>query len=183
MRKAVLFVSLFLASAALVPAQRTIKEEIHPTTKELDSKPVSSAVPDVYAIHGEFKRIIILRLKYDTDLLKGIEDAVRDQEIKNAVILAGMGSLRNYHVHSVGNRTFPNKDVYVKDPTGPADLASMNGYVVNGRVHTHVMLTNADKAFGGHLELGTNVFTFAIVTLGVLGDESNLTRIDDKTYR
>lgn len=124
-----------------------------------------------------------MRLKYDTDLLKGVENAVKEYGIKNAVILAGMGSLRNYHVHSVGNRTFPNKDVYVKDPTGEADLVSMNGYVVNGRVHTHVMLTNADKAFGGHLEYGTNVFTFAIITLGVFGDDVNLTRIDDKTYR
>jgi hypothetical protein len=33
-----------------------------------------------------------------------------------------------------------------------------------------ITLANPDKACGGHLEPGTNVFTFAIVTLGVLGD-------------
>ena len=107
----------------------------------------------------------MLRLKYETDLLAGIEEAVKDENIQNAVILAGAGSLRNYHIHSVGNRTFPSKNIHVKDPTGPADLASMNGYIVNGRVHAHVMLTCAEKAFGGHLEPGTTVFTFAIVTL------------------
>ena len=33
------------------------------------------------------------------------------------------------------------------------------------------------------LEPGTNVFTFAIVTVGVFGDGVDLSRIDDKTYR
>jgi hypothetical protein len=44
-------------------------------------------------------------------------------------------------------------------------------------------LANADKAFGGHLEPGTTVFTFAIVTLGVLDDGVDFRRLDDKTYR
>ena len=59
----------------------------------------------------------------------------------------------------------------------------MNGYIINGRVHAHMTLATPDKAFGGHLEPGTNVFTFAIVTLGVLTAEADLARVDDKTYR
>jgi predicted DNA-binding protein with PD1-like motif len=59
----------------------------------------------------------------------------------------------------------------------------MNGYVVDGRVHAHITLANPDKAFGGHLEAGTEVFTFAVVTLGVLADGVDLKRVDDKTYR
>jgi hypothetical protein len=44
-------------------------------------------------------------------------------------------------------------------------------------------MANPDKAFGGHLEPGTTVFTFAIVTIGVLNDAAELSRIDDKAYR
>ena len=40
-----------------------------------------------------------------------------------------------------------------------------------------------DKAFGGHLESGSTVFTFAIVTLGVLEDGIDISKVDDKTYR
>ena len=36
---------------------------------------------------------------------------------------------------------------------------------------------------GGHLEYGTSVFTFAILTLGILPDDLDLTWVDDKTYR
>jgi predicted DNA-binding protein with PD1-like motif len=59
----------------------------------------------------------------------------------------------------------------------------MNGYVIDGHVHAHVTLANPDKAFGGHLESGTEVFTFAAVTVGVLNAKADLSRLDDKTHR
>ena len=108
---------------------------------------------------------------------------VKEHEVRNAVILAGAGSVRNYHIHAVSNRTFPSKNVYVKDPTAPADIVSMNGYVIDGRIHAHMTMTNAENAFGGHLEAGTEVFTFAIVTVGIFDEGVDLSRIDDKTYR
>jgi predicted DNA-binding protein with PD1-like motif len=73
--------------------------------------------------------------------------------------------------------------MFLKDPTAPADLISMNGYIMDGKIHAHVTLANPDHAFGGHLEPGTPVFTFAIVTVGVLKDGADLSRLDDKTYR
>jgi predicted DNA-binding protein with PD1-like motif len=64
----------------------------------------------------------------------------------------------------------PSKILFVKNPTAPADIIGMSGMVMNGRIHPHITLANADKAFGGHLEPETTVFTFAVVTLGVLDD-------------
>jgi hypothetical protein len=140
-------------------------------------------VPDVYAIRGQFDRVLVLRFKYEADLLAGLEKMVIEEKIRNAVILAGVGSVKGYQIHSVSNRTFPSKNIYIKDPTAPADIASMNGYIVDGKIHAHVTLTDPDKAFGGHLEAGTTVFTFAVVTVGVFADGVDLRRIDDKTYR
>jgi hypothetical protein len=45
------------------------------------------------------------------------------------------------------------------------------------------VVAKADKAFGGHLEPGTTVFRFPIVTVGVLKDGIDLSRVDDNTYR
>jgi predicted DNA-binding protein with PD1-like motif len=73
--------------------------------------------------------------------------------------------------------------MFVKDPTAPADLIGMNGYVIDGKIHAHVTLANPEKAFGGYLEPGTTVFTFAIVTLGVMNDGVDFGHLDDKTYR
>ena len=137
----------------------------------------------MYAIQGQFDRILVLRFKYNTDLLAGIEKMVKQQRIKNAVILAGAGSVTGYHIHQVSNRTFPSKNMFVKDPTAPADMISMNGYIIDGKIHAHMTLATPEKAFGGHLEPGTTVFTFGIVTLGVMDSETDFSHLDDKTYR
>jgi predicted DNA-binding protein with PD1-like motif len=182
MRRTMVLLSL-LALGGPVFAQRTKRMVDMPTTPAEDSKPNSDSVPNVYATSGQFQRIVILRVKNKADLLASLEQGVREQKIRNAVILSGIGSLRNYHIHVVGNATFPSKNLYVKDPDAPVDMVSMNGYVIGGRIHTHVDLADGDHSFGGHLEPGTSVFTFAIVTLGVLPDDLDLSRLDDKNYR
>ncbi len=183
MRRLALVVLMFqmFHSMAIVQTSRT--EITTPAAPATDTSANSPVVPDVYSMTGQFERIITLRFKYQTDLLAGLEKMVAQEKIRNAVILAGAGSVRNYHFHVVSNTTFPSKNMFVKDPAAPADLVSMNGYVINGRVHAHVTLADADRAFGGHLEPGTSVFTFAIVTVGVFKEGIDLGRIDDKTYR
>ena len=85
-------------------AERTRNEVTKATTPEGDAKPNSDMVPEAIAISGQFQRIVILRFKYQTDLLAAFEKQVAAQKIKNAVILSGVGSVRNYHIHSVSNR-------------------------------------------------------------------------------
>ncbi len=176
-------ISVLLLLCACAAAQPVVTEVTKSISPELDAKPNSDEVPDVVAMDATIERVVILRFKYQADLLAGIESAIKAKGIKNAVILSGIGSVRNYHVHAVSNRTFPSKNVYMKDSSTPADIVSVNGYVIGGRVHAHMTMTDRDKAFGGHLEPGTNVFTFAIITLGVLPDSMDLSRVDDKTFR
>ena len=183
MRRVGEILSLLALAATLAVAQQSRREVANATTSAQDSKSNSAGVPDVYAISGQFEKILILRFKYQADLLAGLVKLVKEQKIRNAVILAGAGSLRNYHIHQVSNSTFPSKNIFVKDPTAPSDLVSMNGYIVDGRVHAHVTLANPEGAFGGHLEPDTTVFTFAVVTLGVFRDGIDLSKIDDKNYR
>ena len=172
-----------LALPSLLLAQPTRTEVTKPTTPRDDSKPNSDQVPEVYAVSSQLQRVVILRFKYQADLLAGFEKMVAEQKVRNAVILSGVGSLRNYHIHSVSNRTFPSKNTYTRDPTAPADIVGINGYVIGGKLHAHMTLANSDHAFGGHIEPGNSVFTFAIVTLGVLPDNVDLSHLDDKTYR
>jgi uncharacterized protein len=170
--------------ALALGAQETRREITNAAANPADdAKGLSEKVADVYAIPTQFERVLILRFKFGTDLLAGIEKMVKQENIKNAVILSGAGSVRGYQVHQVSNRDFPSKNMFVKNPTAPADLISMNGYIIEGKIHAHMTLANPEKAFGGHLEPGTTVFTFGIVTLGVLKDGTDLSHLDDKSYR
>ncbi|MFT3781150.1 MAG: DNA-binding protein [Nibricoccus sp.] len=175
--------SALLFSAALATAAPTKIEIGRPASDSDDKKPNSSAVPDAYAIPAEIDHTFVFRLKYKTDLLDGIEALVKQRGIRNGVILAGIGSVTGYHYHMVSNTTFPTKNIFIKDPDAPADIASMNGYILDGKVHAHITFADAEKAFGGHLESGTTVFTFAVVTIGVFRDDIDLRRVDDKNHR
>lgn len=142
---------------------------------------MAQTVPDVVSVNSQIKRVVIVRLKYDADLLDGLQQAVKNEKIKNAVILSGVGSVKSYHVHAVNNTTLPAKLAYTQRE-GPMDLIAVNGYVLAGRIHAHITMTDDQKAFGGHLHEGTKVFTFAIVTLGILDDSLDLSRFDDSGW-
>jgi hypothetical protein len=137
---------------------------------------------DVVTVTSEIKRVVLVRLKYKTDLLEGIQQAVKSEKIKNAVILSGVGSVTRYRVHAVSSTTLPAKLAYT-ERAAPMDLIAVNGYVLGGRIHAHITMTDDQKAFGGHLHEGTTVFTFAIVALGVLDDNADLSRFDDSNWR
>jgi predicted DNA-binding protein with PD1-like motif len=156
----------------------------HPRATPEDARPNDPKVPDSYSIVGKFDRIVVMRMKFKTDLLTEMEKQVKAQHIRNAVILSGIGSVRGWRVHNVAGRDYPVPDMYAGNPTQAADLIGMNGYIVNGNIHAHVIMAAGDKAattISGHLEKGTEVLTFAIVTVGVLN--TDLSRVDDQTYR
>jgi len=152
------------------------------TRRLVDAFRPGEAVPPTVTFTSSFKRIVIARLKYQTDVLDGLNEAIRREGIRSAVILSGIGSLVSYHLHSVSNTTFPSQNVFYKGE-GPWDLTAANGYVIDGRLHCHLTITNEKNALAGHLEPGTRAFTFVIVTFGVFGDEVDLSRLDDKEWR
>lgn len=139
-------------------------------------------VPAVVTVPSEMKRVVVIRIKSGTDLLTGITEGVKKEKIKNGVILNGVGSLTSFNVHTVNNTTLPATLAYTKE-SGSYDLIGVAGYVINGLPHTHITLVDTKKAFGGHLHEGTTVFTFAIVTIGILDDAADLSRFADSSWR
>ncbi|MBV9548341.1 MAG: DNA-binding protein [Alphaproteobacteria bacterium] len=173
------FLALLLAAAPLsVSAQTT-----HPKPTPEDLRPNDPKVPDAYAISGHITRIVVMRMKYQTDLLHGMEKLVKEQNIRNGVILSGIGSLRGYKVHSVSSRDLPPSDTFVANPKAPANLNGMNGYIVDGAIHAHVTmaLDGGSRTVSGHLEPGCEVLTYAIVTVGIL--DVPLGKVQEQNYR
>ncbi|HWU54994.1 MAG TPA: PPC domain-containing DNA-binding protein [Rhizomicrobium sp.] len=174
------YLALFLLASFLPASAQVVR---HPATPE-DARPNDSRVPDSYVLTAKFDRVLVLRAKNKTDLLTEMEKQVKQQNIRNAVILSGIGSVRGYRFHNVTGRDYPVPDMFVSAPNTPADFIAMNGYVVNGVIHAHMTLALGDNkgtTVSGHLEKGTEVLTFAVITLGVLN--TDLGRVDDATYR
>ncbi len=119
------------------------------------------------ALTSTLGQLHVFRLEPGTDLFDGLQAAVSEADIQQGVIVAGLGSLASYHFHVVDKPQWPPANLFVRGEGG-FDILSLQGYVIDGRVHAHIALSDAQKAMGGHLERGCEVFTFAIVTVAEL---------------
>ena len=125
-----------------------------------------------------FSRIEIIRMKPGADMLEGLNLAVKNLKIKNAVILAGIGSVTDYQYHVVTDKNLPPAQEYPKASVA-MDVVSVQGYILNGKVHAHIALSDENSMAGGHLESGTKALTFFIITIGVLPDNLDISNFDN----
>ena len=111
-----------------------------------------------------FGNAVLVRLNPGDDVLEGLQSAVRESNIQNAVILAGVGSVISHHFHVIASTINPPKEYFTKGDAA-ADILNLNGMIINGRVHAHITFSNEKVAYGGHLEKGCEVLTFSAITL------------------
>jgi predicted DNA-binding protein with PD1-like motif len=116
---------------------------------------------------NEIKELCFVRLNPGDDLLEGIRKAVEKSGAQNGVILSGIGSVTSHSFHVVSSSVNPPDNAYVKN-NAPADIVNINGFIINGRVHAHIIFSDTTSAYGGHLEEGVTVLTFAILTIAVV---------------
>lgn len=124
-----------------------------------------------------FREIHFLRLQYGDDILASLRGFVAENDIVNAVFLNGFGSVSHYHFHVVASSDLPPAEAYPKGEKA-LDIAGMSGAVLSGKVHAHITFTDDQVALGGHLEPGCRVLTFAMVCVGVLDDDADLSAWD-----
>jgi hypothetical protein len=113
---------------------------------------------------SQIGQAIVIRLNSNDDILLSIREAVAQHGIKNALLLGAMGSVKHYHVHVVETTALPPRDIFLKGEA-PLDILSLNGVVMNGRVHAHISFSGPDLTMGGHLEEDCRILSFGQVWL------------------
>jgi len=126
-------------------------------------------------------RVFILRLDPDDYLLESIVDLVSEENVKDAVVVSGIGTLDQYRVHLVMTTGFPPENRFEHWRDKPLELASINGVIANGEPHLHVVVSNSEKAYAGHLEKGCRVLYLAEIVIIEL-KSMNLNRVPDAKH-
>ena len=109
-------------------------------------------------------RIITVSLQRGEMLLEGIEQAVQETGIRDAVVLSCIGTLSAMTWHRVTTLDPKPKEEY---PTvqGPLELCALQGSVVGGVPHLHIVCSDKDGTYAGHLEPGCEVLYLAEIVL------------------
>ena len=124
----------------------------------------------------KIKEVKIIRFEPDQDLLLELRKYISEKKIKNAVILNGIGSSKSYSYHVVSSCDLPPEEIYPKEKK-PLDIISIQGFILDGRVHAHIIFSDEKISFGGHLEEGVSLLTFGIITLGII-DDDDISQLD-----
>ena len=142
---------------------------------------------------GKIERVAMGKLRVGVDLLGGIEELARREEVRTGVILSGVGALQKGVFRNAGviPPDYKMKDEYrvFVDVDGPLELVSLNGWIARTgdgeiNVHAHFMTTVLidDKvvSLGGHLVKGTIASIKVVVAIGVIVDTNIAAALDPK---
>lgn len=109
-------------------------------------------------------RVIVISLQRDDLLLEMITDELEKYNIKNAIVTSAIGSLQKAVFHRVVAMGEKPEDEFVTLER-PIELASLQGVVIDGKPHFHMVVSDTEKAYSGHLECGTKVLYLSEITL------------------
>ncbi|HEY5584813.1 MAG TPA: PPC domain-containing DNA-binding protein [Ruminiclostridium sp.] len=109
-------------------------------------------------------RVIVLNLKRGELLLETIEQELATIGIKNAIITSAIGSLKKAVFHRVTGMEREPVDEFITLEK-PLELASLQGIVVDGHPHFHMVISDVESPYTGHLEPGTEVLYLVEITL------------------
>jgi len=115
------------------------------------------------------QKMFFVRLNPGEDILLSLRKAVAEYGIQNAVILSAFGSVTSYHFHVVDSVATPPREAFPKGEQA-CDILNINGFIIAGRVHAHITLSDSRIAFGGHVEEGCKVLTFCAISMAEMSD-------------
>ena len=122
--------------------------------------------------HWESKErgIVFLSLHHGDDVLGSINTLIKEADLRNAVLMTGLGSLTKGHFHVIASNNYPPGDVYIK-LDGPLEIGHIAGIIANGEPHLHMTLLDKEhKTWAGHLEPGCEVLTLCELSLQRITD-------------
>lgn len=111
------------------------------------------------------KKYWVIRVDPGKDVLLTIEEFIKEKGIVQGMVIMGYGTLSRVHMHWVTHNKFPTDNLF-ETWDGGFELMSMNGMIVEGKVHIHFTGASAKGAFGGHMEEGC--ICYVLTEIGIL---------------
>jgi predicted DNA-binding protein with PD1-like motif len=106
-------------------------------------------------------RIFALSLDTGDYVLESVKELVKKEGVKDAVVVSAVGTIDQYRVHYVSTTGFPPQNRFEHWKDKPLELANINGIIADGEPHLHVVASDSEKAYAGHLEEGCRTLYLA----------------------
>ena len=127
--------------------------------------------------NGEkFGKVHVIRLDRGDFLLESIQAFVKSENINNAVVVSAIGTLDYCTLHMVMTTGLPPVEHFEKWEDKPLELASMSGIIADGVPHLHMVVSDHQYAYAGHVEPGCRILYLGEIVVAEM-DGFNFQRI------
>lgn len=109
-------------------------------------------------------RVIILELERGENIIESIENVLAKENIRNAYIASGIGSIKHLEYHRPTTMDEATVDEYLSYDE-PFELGAISGTVIDGMAHLHFSVASKDSIQIGHLEKETEVLYLVEITI------------------
>lgn len=152
------------------------KDDIKNTRKFYTEEKIMHVIP----YRGEVE-LITIGLGPGELLLESIQEALKQYDIQNGVVISGIGTFKTCRMHYITYTDIPPKDaVYTLEK--PLELNAVSGIIANGEPHIHIAVScGENEAYGGHLEPGSELAYLAEITILKCNNHKLVRKLDPVT--
>ncbi len=110
-------------------------------------------------------RVFAIRFDPGNDLLEGIQAFIQKEGIRDAYVASAIGTLDHCVLHMVMTTGYPPVEHFERWEDRPLEVSSIDGLIAAGGPHLHMVVSDHEKAYSGHLEKGCRVLYLAEVVI------------------
>jgi predicted DNA-binding protein with PD1-like motif len=99
-------------------------------------------------------RIVVLNLERGDKLLESIRQALAELDVRDAVLISAIGTFSKVVFHRITTTDEVPQDEFIT-LEGPIELSAVDGMVVDGEPHLHMVFSDLENTYSGHLEDGS----------------------------
>lgn len=127
-------------------------------------------------------KLYYLHLKKDEDVLLEVRRFIEEKQIKNGVVVSGIGTLSSCSWHGVVTAQLPARDEFYVLDKEPMELAALTGVIADGEPHLHMCVLSygtSKQMICGHIEPGCKVLCLAEIAIMETNEISMCRRTDE----
>ncbi len=106
-------------------------------------------------------RTIYVGLRPGDLVVERLIEVLRQEGIRTGVVISGIGTLDICTLHMVTTVGYPPIEHFERWINKPLELAGVQGVIADGIPHLHAIVSDREKAYAGHLEMGCRVLYLA----------------------
>ncbi len=129
-------------------------------------------------VGSQFGRHVVMHLGKGEQVLESIQSEIKRLNIRTGIVTSGIGSARKIVYHRIGNLADDPLNIFVTKE-GPMEIGAIQGIIIDGEPHLHIVCYGEDGAFSGHLEPGCEIQYLAEISIIELTDADLTRRIDE----